>query len=222
MAIALVQDDYIDSATGDPLSAAFTTANASGNLLTCVVSFTSNARSVVGITDTNGNTWSLVKRIAASGAAGALEIWAAPNCGAGANTLSVNLNASTTVIFHLQEWSGAALAAPADQSDSIELTSATTHTTGGIAVTAGQLVICGWRFSAAFTVSAAPADYTALDTAHSRGLCYYRVEPSDAAIDPTLTTTVSIDDSIGIVAAFKVAGAAAPTSRASGMMTGYW
>src|SRR5437868_1748061 len=86
-------------ASGSATSAAvaYTSNNAAGNLLVCVITTWINPS--VGpssITDTAGNTWSSGNSLAVVGTDGATrtEIWWVPNSRAGANTVTVNWAAS--------------------------------------------------------------------------------------------------------------------------------
>jgi hypothetical protein len=103
MASALVQAIGQTTATATAISKAFTSNNTLGNLL--VVCSATNANPA--ILDTLGNTWYVAANATDPGNA-VVRMFYAPNCNAGANTITVTYNSGSTFdSLVISEWSGA-------------------------------------------------------------------------------------------------------------------
>ena len=97
MSISLAQSP-VTSTSGT--SAAYGSNNASGNILVAVISlsdYTGSAKSVTGITDTRGNTWTRIDGVQSSDGLGDVEIWYVPSCAAGANTVAAATSGSAVL-----------------------------------------------------------------------------------------------------------------------------
>jgi hypothetical protein len=222
--IALVQHKRAVPATGDPMAAlAYDSDNAAGNLLTAEISFGSTAVTVSGITDSQGNTWSLVKRQTYSGSfPRTVEIWSAPNCAAGANSVTVDLSASTMAALWIQEWSGADAAGATDGTNGANNASTTTHSAGGVTTTVADcLVLAAWCLAGGYVGITAPADYTPVGAVdgNMRSGVFYRVVSGTATENPAMTTASAVY-SAGAMVAFQPGGSppAAPPSRAHALL----
>src|SRR5208282_3831754 len=111
MAPAFVQSQGGTTNTASPQNIAFSTNNALGNLLVAG-GRTNGGATAPAITDTQGNSWTLIDF---DNWSGANNFWMAyaPNCKAGANTVIVTLGGilCSTVIA---EYSGVSTTSPLD------------------------------------------------------------------------------------------------------------
>ncbi len=124
--------------------ASYASANAAGNCLICDVWFQSNSALVgtVSVTDTNGNTWSLVAGSAgvtymAGGVTAYSGTWVAPNCAGGANTVTVS-NGGLLVeqtFIGLHEYSGVPTSSPIDVSHQTNSSTAVTTVSPSVTTT---------------------------------------------------------------------------------------
>lgn len=154
MAIAFVQapTGYLNNATSTTAPLAFASNNTAGNLLVAVIGWTNSlANGPVSIADTRGNAWTICTGIYDTPNDQGCTIAYAPNCAAGANTVTVTFNA--TALYRrltLAEYSGAATSTPLDkqQGNVQTTTTATDNITTGATVlptTDGQLIVGGFQ-----------------------------------------------------------------------------
>lgn len=104
-------------AGGTSIAKAYTSNNTAGNLLLVAVSGGGAGFPVSSVTDTRGNTWSQAGTVTDTGNDQACALWYAPNCAAGANTVTVNFAASCA--FHrvkIAEYDSIATTSPLDGS----------------------------------------------------------------------------------------------------------
>jgi hypothetical protein len=130
MAIVLVQSQV--SAIDNTVSVPYASPNVAGN---CLVVACRYGSTIGTISDSNGNSWTLVQS-AGSGAPHETKVWVAPNCLNGSNTVSVTGHASLWV---LMEFSGVHHTTPVEVSVAAA-TVITTTITGDmiLMVAAGQ------------------------------------------------------------------------------------
>ena len=119
MAWAHVQTPAADVNNGVTSGAATFGSNvSSGSLIVvCVSLFAAGGSNVSSITDTLGNTYAQDDTVTFSLATCRTSIWRAFNSGAGANTVTVNLNATSDLTFTISEFSGALTTDPNDASN---------------------------------------------------------------------------------------------------------
>lgn len=121
MAVAFVQSDKNFTNTGSTCAKAFPSNNTSGNmLLVCVGVWKSTAFNDPTISDSAGNTWKLVLATARQSSSGqsCAYLFVAYNCAAGANTVTVNVGASSDIDMAIHEYSGVATVTARDQAAS--------------------------------------------------------------------------------------------------------
>ena len=154
MAIAFVQapTGYLNNATSTTAALAFGSNNTAGNLLVAVIAWSSSlANGPASIADTRGNTWSICTGIYDTPNGQGITIAYAPNCAAGANTVTVTFGATSEYRrLTLAEYSGAATTTPLDkqQGNAQSTTTATDNITTGATVTPttdGQLIVGGFQ-----------------------------------------------------------------------------
>lgn len=205
--IAKVLDDDCDVALTDPIPCAYTTEPTAGHTLIVVIAWDNAARSISGVTDTIGNDWDIVQTITAAGGE-SVEIWCAVNTTTGANTVTLDFNGTIAAQVTVSSWSGGAATCTGEPTNEATVSTDTLQAGEVTPNSANNLVILGWRFNTAFSVSGVTADYLGLDGGgFSRSRFYYKIKTDSDAENPTVTTAAS-EDASGIVALFAPAAAA--------------
>lgn len=113
-------------------SVAFGSNNTAGS---CLVGFQRPGSTITGITDTQGNSWSTI--------AGNGNSWIAPNCKAGANTVTVALSAAANLQISFAEYGGVATTSPVDQADFAATGLSTAALSSSVTTTRGGELIIG-------------------------------------------------------------------------------
>lgn len=196
MAIAFVQDDA--GAIGDGGTLAFTNNVAANSTLFACIAMPGTP-TVVGITDTLGNTWTLAKR--QSGAeTDRAEIWSAHSPSGGANTLTFDWSGAATAHVCISEFSGFANGVSLDQTNGANSTG-TTIGHGSITTTVAAAVsITCMRTATNAAVSSRGDGFTSL-TNNSRGFHGYKVHSATETVDGDITFTAS-EVGVGAIADF--------------------
>jgi hypothetical protein len=119
MAVAFVQSASNTAHNASSAAKAFTSNNTSGNMLLCCVGVWKNGTfSDPTISDSQGNTWKLIlstPRQFFNFAESCSYLFAAYNCAAGANTVTVSVGTSSDIDIAIHEYSGCATITPLDQ-----------------------------------------------------------------------------------------------------------
>jgi hypothetical protein len=118
MSGAYVQSAHNAASAVSSLAKAFTSNNASGNMLVCCVGVLKiGAFSDPTISDTKGNTWRLLLSTPRQFLTGQSQayLFVAYNCAAGANTVTVSVGTSSDIDIAIHEYSGCATVTARDQ-----------------------------------------------------------------------------------------------------------
>jgi hypothetical protein len=150
--------------------------------LFCIVAFANSARSVVGLSDTLGNTWTLVRRnTEATGLA--VELWKAHCPTGGANTITCDWDAATSPQVHISEFDSFPNNVTLDQSNEQDNSATLTPNYGSITTTqATSVVIAGGRTTTAFDVVTVGDGCTAF-TYGTRQVSHYKVLSGTETLD---------------------------------------
>lgn len=200
----------------------FTPATATaGNCLLLTISMSGAAdNEITGITDDKSNTWGRVDAHFANGRT--VEIWAAPNCNAGAPAITVNTTNYVGRYYTYREVSGLATTSPADVTNVGSNAAATSHTTAATANTsqADEFVLVAFVtdvHNAVYSITSG-SNYTGLLSispatveAYTSGGSAYKIVSAIGAQTGAITTNVAAN-SASIVATFKVGVAAVPNT----------
>ena len=198
-----VQSASNAAASVTSLAKAFSTPNASGNLLLCCVgvfNFSSVFNDPV-VTDSLGNTWTLL--LATPRGSGLLGdncayLFAAYNCKGGSNTITVTVGTSGTDIdFAIHEYSGCAVTSARDQICSNMVQSGTTLNVGTVTTQFANevLVSFGYEVLHSGQVFTPSAGWTLRQqTVNPGGHCL-------ASFDELVTTTGTYSQNLSINAA---------------------
>lgn len=205
MAIALVKQTV-----GQGVSAAnqtITATSTAGSLLMLIYSRSGGLATgtVTSVTDTAGNTWTLVTRGSVSGAQHTrIEAWVCPNAAA-ITSLTVNSGTAQTNSWNVLEFTGAATASPVDAAspDNSGLASTTTVTTVAVTVTdPADMVVAATHFAQTTTTGPTPAGWTALtdweDAAVGSSRGAYRL-PAATGSQGAVTWTLTAARTAGVV-----------------------
>lgn len=215
MAISFVQGSSGANASGSTnltLTGTFAGATTTGNAIIVGIANDGAAGAVTGVTDVQGNTYTLVVRNTASTAVTA-EIWAAFNITGGlANVITATQGFNDGAIF-AQEWSGLAVSSATDQlargtGTTTTMTSTTPSTTQAdeLVFAVGEVDLSGTN-----TVTAG-AGYTNFLTASSsfiRGAIESKVVSATGAQTATFTIASGAAGWRSNIATFKSASVAA-------------
>lgn len=205
MAIALIKQTV-----GQGVSAAnqtITATSTAGSLLMLIYSRSGGLATgtVTSVTDTAGNTWTLVTRGSVSGAQHTrIEAWVCPNAAA-ITSLTVNSGTAQTNSWNVLEFTGAATASPVDAAspDNSGLASTTTVTTVAVTVTdPADMVVAATHFAQTTTTGPTPAGWTALtdweDAAVGSSRGAYRL-PAATGSQGAVTWTLTAARTAGVV-----------------------
>lgn len=198
------------STTGDPFGAI---TNIGGDCLFCLIgNFTAGGQGASAPTDTQGNTWTRQGAIQVNGS-NTIEVWAAPNCKAGSNTVSTHFGSAAFYIASLIEFSGVAAASPLDVGPVSSTTTGTSHGSGSTPTTqAGDLVLgIYWDPNAGETLSISDGK-TQIDsqTAAADFIDSYAIQVASATQSATFGTTTSVTGIAGVWA-FLAAAPSGPS-----------
>lgn len=143
-AIAYVQSNVAtQSSSGTTLSASFNAAQSAGNFNVLIIAWSSSTTQAPSISDTNGNTYTLVVGPTRSGTS-AQSIYYAKNIASGANAVTATFTASVTYRdMRIAEYSGIDITSPSDGSSGATGTG-TAITSGSFTTTnANDLLVAG-------------------------------------------------------------------------------
>lgn len=195
MAIAFVQSRSVSLGVVTSGNLAFNSNNTAGNFIIVAVQVGTNGRTVT-VSDTNVNTYTQ-HRNQAGGTDHEIYLVAAPNCAAGANTVTVAISgAAASVSFSIYEYSGIATSSPLDQVNSATASSAHADS-GDITTTTNEQLL----FSIGAASGAAPFNMvgTALASANAEAASgNLSVTPPTTVTDDVLVLAVSTHDNVAI------------------------
>lgn len=215
MSIAFVQQtdnnfNNSSGATSEPL--AYGSNNTGSDLLLCAV-FWRGASITVSVTDTQGNSWSAVAAAVSINASDLIQLFYAPNCKAGANTVTAHFSSTggTFILMSIAEYSGVNTL---DQKTSTGLGNGSTASSGTTSATtqANELIIGYASTSAAHTTThfTAGAGYTIRqNTVLSLGIEDKTVS-STGTQSATFSMTASDNWGCGIATFYQASGGPAP------------
>lgn len=213
MAITLVQSNNANPGTVSSTTLAYSSNVAAGNTLLAFVRLGSNTVSVSSITDTLGNTWTLVKRQQHASSQVTSEIWKCENItSGGANTLSFTFSGSSTLVqLYIAEVNSSTGYAGEDQKNSADQASGTSHNAGSITTTkANSIVFFMIGFVGSYDQDLPPTGYSVGVVALSRMNVWYKILTAIGTENPTMTTD-SAEITSNIIANFGETQAAAST-----------
>ena len=207
MAISFVQGNKGGIQSGPSAGVAYSSNNAAGNLLVLVCRGSGGAPAAVSVSDSQGNSWSVTTNNLWVGGNKIVMAYA-PNCKAGANTVTVSITGASFLQTKIAEYSGVLKVSPLDKSNDTN-GSSTTPTSPSVTTTKnGELIIGG--FANATTNSAtitAGSGYTKRATTDDgNGAIEDRVQASAGAITAGWTTNPSVNWDAGIMTFFADTG----------------
>jgi hypothetical protein len=144
--IARLQQAKAESASASSLSAAYPTANTSGNLLIAIVSNTGSSSAVFGISDTAGNAWTTAANPKYPAYNQEATVFYAANAKSGVNTVTVSSTATVANLsLFIYEYRGATTTVAAQVGAQLQANNASpssgsiTPTTAGVGLVMGLL-----------------------------------------------------------------------------------
>jgi hypothetical protein len=173
--MAFLQDDVGGPADGGTL--AFGSNVAANSLLIATVAFASNTITVNGITDTRGNTWTLVRRKQHASSAAGEELWIAHNATAGACTLTFDWSGTTSPQVMIAEFSGFANGVVVDQSNGQDFSSDPVSAGNITPVETTNVCVVAYKVISSFSITAYEDSFITL-TNGSRSFEGYRLDGS--------------------------------------------
>lgn len=210
--------DGLTSGGGEDLAVTGITA-AAGDLLIAAVSFNENA-TIDAVTDSAGNTWSIVRQDPYSGGsdvAGAILRCVVTNA-LSSGTVTVSFSAFNAAMIRVYKatvdggWSWPSN--PDDGTTSAEMDFATAYDSGGVTTTAADCLLFGVHTTndeaATFTAggSATELDDVAASNPPTRLQAQYRIVTATGTYSASATCSTN-SDGVSLVAAFKATTAAA-------------
>lgn len=222
MAISFVQGKSgtnASGATSTTSTAAFSSNTTLGNLIIVGIANDGTAGSVTSVTDTQGNSYSLVVRNTALTAVTA-EIWVAVVTTAGAsNVVTANQGFNDGAIF-AQEWSGLATSSFTDQlargtgsTTTMTATTAATTVANELIFAVGEVDLSG---SNTITVGAGYSNFLTASSSFVRGAIESKTVSSTGAQTATMTIASGTASWRECIATFKIA----PTvNKGAGFLT---
>lgn len=219
MAFALVSGSQAAGTVTDGGTLAYAANVGSNTLLIACIHLPSSA-TVVGITDTLGNTWAAAvsKQGTGSGAGTAINasIWFAYCATGGANTITCDWSGASSAQVDITEYSGFTGGVTAVHETNFSETLTSPVRGGSITTTDAGVVICTISFGTAFSVTGRSAGWNALTNGTRRDSQYYLAAASGETTDGTVTCAAN-EASTGVIATFyTAAGAGQPTMRRLG------
>lgn len=209
MAYAFVQGYFDAPATG--VGSTFPSGNTAGNSIMVAASF--GSASTPTISDTRGNSYTLVKQQAWAGGAGSLCVWAVHGITAGANTVTLTLAAQSFDAIYL-EYSGLASTdkSAGNAASSTDPNSGSTATT----TSANEMV-----FGVAASNSASPAAGAGF-TSRANGVNNVFVRGIDKRVTATGTYSADFTETSSswgcVVVTFAESGGVATVARRLGLL----
>lgn len=190
MAIAFVQDDVaaFPNTVADGGTLAYGSNVSAGSLLIAALAIQSATVQGNALTDTLGNTWTMLVRSATSRGF-ITEIWYAPCPSGGANTVTFDLTGTANCFPNLQEYSGFSNGVTAGVTNSTNNgTNTTTHSAGDVTTTvADSLILTVYAFDSAFVVNGRLTDWVGL-TPTIRSDYQYKIASATETTDGEITT----------------------------------
>jgi len=196
--MAFVQSNV--GSIADAGTLAYSSNVGSGVALFAVLSFTGVTAEGLGITDTLGNTWTLVRRFAT--ASKGIEIWKAHCPTGGANTLTFDYDEAITAQIIISEFDGFTNGVSTDQQADGANDTTSPQLAGSITTTqAIGVALAMLRFTSNFSVTSWSAGFTAISGVTNRTQAAYLVTGTTDTLAPAATCAAN-EDTIGIVANF--------------------
>lgn len=210
MAISVVQGPFDGSATSDPEGVNFQSNVTAGNSIIVSIRDNQSGQSIVSVTDSLGNTYSLAK--SATWSFGGCWIYAAHNITGGACSVTVDFGATPGAGgVGILEIAGIG---DVDVTSEFEETSDTTShncaAVGEIDTTVAETFIVAASVLNGSDGGVAPASgFTELESISTRGLSQYKIATSLETDQRATWSSGNSRQSLGIIAAFKAAGGSA-------------
>lgn len=216
-----------DDTSAATIAASFSPTVSSGSLLVAAISWSlggGGTGTVSSVTDSAGNTWTLLSQASDTTNTQGLQLAYAMNATAGATTVTATFSGSTSFRrITLAEYSGVATASALDTSavknNGVNTTAANDVTVGPITTTAaGDLIVCGVMDTANGTNTQTAG--TGFTKRNAFGLCALEdlVQGSAGSISGTWTFGTAGRYAAG-VAAFKAATGGSPSGTATSSST---
>lgn len=200
-AVAFVQSASAVTASGATnLSVAFTADNTAGCLLVATAQV-DPASNVAGITDTQGNTWSIAYSTVDIADFGQRAFWYAPNCKAGPNTVTVT-NTGTGqdyTTLGIAEFSGFSPNAQPDQSSEQSSTGDNWDSGSKTTLADGELIIGQGTGSTVPVVSG--SGFTQMENIDGDNW-EYMVQPTKGSVSARFTTATTGDTHFAYMVTF--------------------
>ena len=208
MAIAFVQDEVGLNTDGATL--AFGVTVTAGSLLVACIRLEVASHTVVGITDTLGNSWTQVKRQASADEAA--ELWRAASPSGGANTCTFDWSATGTAQVTIAEFSGFSAGVTAGPSNGANDTTSP-QTCGEITTTVNDsLLVAMLAIDTLFTVSSRLTGWVGLTSGGNKQDCQYKITTTTETTDGAVTMAAN-ESTAGAIGAFSETAAAAGAVR---------
>lgn len=183
-----VSNDAGGSGTGT--TQAFSVANTAGNTL--IFGVRCGGDCVVTVTDSKGNTWTENVHQVQSSDLGMMSVWSAPNCAAGANTVTFSFSTAVTARWFIAEYSGMLTSNVFDVKTATDsgASTSTTPTSGSATPTTGKSLVLGIVVTGGSQgVITAGSGFTLREAANAT----YRIALEDKEITSTSAQTASFN-----------------------------
>lgn len=192
---------FTTTSTGTALTLAYGSNVGNGNLLVAAWRLSATSPLATTVTDTIGNSWTIVYDAADGGGGGGSTAggWAYTfSKAAGANTVSLNFASSQTALLAIGEWNGVTAAR---NLSAIAQSSGTALTSAAVSTQPGDLLIGVAEVGTAGTMSPG-SGYTIREQATAGGVTYVVIQDNlsgpGGSLSSTVSTTVSSNFTAGI------------------------
>jgi hypothetical protein len=165
-------------------------ATAAGDALVASIALAAgSSKSITGVTDSAGGTWTKGPVGFQSGSNTRVELWYRTGVPAGITTVTATLSAAAVASANVSEWSGVASASALDVQAARGNVAATTASTPALTTTnANDLLVAGLNYSGTATSSLSGGGFTAL-TPHTAGNVNGRAAYRTVSATGTYTAT---------------------------------
>jgi glucose/arabinose dehydrogenase len=206
--IIFVQSRSTDCGAATTCSLAYTSNNATGNLLVLALRVGAVGRTIT-VTDTRGNSYTLAATRTDTADGHQSYIYYVPNSLAGANTITVGIsNTAVPIRFAIFEYSGADQTAPLDVTATNEGNGTTNVSTGSATTTLPGELILGFATTGNVSTFTQGSGFTMRATT-TKVAVEEQIQSAAGAVNATFTLG-SADNFAGILAAFKPTSGGTP------------
>lgn len=186
---------------------AYISSNTAGNFLVCGIEI--NSGTAISLADTQLNTWSAVTSLVNNGGSNWVQLWAAPNCKAGANSVVYTGGVGAYTNCNILEYSGIATSSPQDGSGVSGTGSSAAMAATLSGITAGDLAIA-YGVGASDSVTTG-SGWTQRFTSGSDGFSGL-VDQVVVGTSAVAALNCASANWAVVLAAFKIAGAPPPST----------